>query len=139
MHLLPHLRTYEYEIKTIDSHTEGESTRIVYDGFPRLRGATMMEKKRDLLAHYDFLLAVSKQFSGIGLVRRHGQTGSMRLLKLEEVCRMRVRAPGLKKKAALKAWYEQNGWTRKLTRTELEERRLEARSSDRRWAPRCRR
>ena len=25
MHLLPHLRTYEYEIKTIDSHTEGES------------------------------------------------------------------------------------------------------------------
>ena len=55
MHLLPHLRTYEYEIKTIDSHTEGESTRIVYDGFPRLRGATMMEKKRDLLAHYDFL------------------------------------------------------------------------------------
>lgn len=55
MHLLPHLRTYEYEIKTIDSHTEGESTRIVYDGFPHLRGATMMEKKRDLLAHYDFL------------------------------------------------------------------------------------
>ncbi|MFD2101845.1 hypothetical protein ACFSKJ_00170 [Tabrizicola soli] len=72
------------------------------------------------------------EFSGIGLVRRHGQTGSMRLLKLEEVCRMRVRAPGLEKKAALKAWYEQNGWTRKLTRTELEERRLEARSSDRR-------
>lgn len=72
------------------------------------------------------------EFSGIGLVRRHGQTGSMRLLKLEEVCRMRVRAPGLEKKAALRARYEQNGWTRKLTRTELAERRLEARSSDRR-------
>lgn len=72
------------------------------------------------------------EFSGLGQVRRHGQTGSMRLLKLEDVCRMRVRAPGLEKKAALRARYEQNGWTRKLTRTELEERRHEARSSDRR-------
>lgn len=72
------------------------------------------------------------EFWGVGQVKRHGQTGSMRLLKLEEVCRMRVRAPGLEKKAALRARYEQNGWTRKLTRTELEERRLEARSSDRR-------
>ena len=48
-------RVYEYALKTIDSHTEGESTRIVYDGFPALHGATMMEKKQDLIDHYDFL------------------------------------------------------------------------------------
>ena len=42
-------RVYEYALKTIDSHTEGESTRIVYDGFPALHGATMMEKKQDLI------------------------------------------------------------------------------------------
>lgn len=51
----PRLQVYEYVLKTIDSHTEGESTRIVYDGFPHLSGATMMEKKQDLIAHYDFL------------------------------------------------------------------------------------
>ena len=38
-----------YEIKTIDSHTMGESTRIVYDGFPYLPGDTMMEKKKYLM------------------------------------------------------------------------------------------
>ncbi|MCI6284832.1 proline racemase family protein [Selenomonas sp.] len=51
----PRLQAYEYVLKTIDSHTEGESTRIVYDGFPALVGATMMEKKQDLIDHYDFL------------------------------------------------------------------------------------
>lgn len=39
---------YAYEIKTIDSHTMGESTRIVYDGFPYLPGDTMMEKRNIL-------------------------------------------------------------------------------------------
>ena len=53
--LQPRLQAYEYVLKTIDSHTEGESTRIVYDGFPELLGATMMEKKQDLIDHYDFL------------------------------------------------------------------------------------
>ncbi len=72
------------------------------------------------------------EFSGVGQVKRHGQAGSTRLLKLVEVCRMSVRASGLEKKAALRERYEQNGWARKLTRMELEERRLEARSSDRR-------
>ena len=33
----------------------GESTRIVYDGFPTLKGKTMMEKKNDLIENYDFL------------------------------------------------------------------------------------
>ncbi|MGN0374764.1 MAG: proline racemase family protein [Butyrivibrio sp.] len=51
----PVLHKYEYHIKTIDSHTMGEPTRIIYDGFPILRGETMMEKKRYLKDHYDFL------------------------------------------------------------------------------------
>ncbi|WP_294157858.1 proline racemase family protein [uncultured Selenomonas sp.] len=54
-HIQPHLKAYEYVLKTIDSHTEGESTRIVYDGFPKLQGATMMEKKQVLIDRYDFL------------------------------------------------------------------------------------
>lgn len=44
----PKVLPYAYEIKTIDSHTMGESTRIVYDGFPYLPGDTMMEKRNIL-------------------------------------------------------------------------------------------
>jgi proline racemase len=51
----PKLRKYAYHLKTIDSHTQGESTRIVYDGFPELLGDTMMEKKKYLMEHYDYL------------------------------------------------------------------------------------
>lgn len=51
----PKLKKYGYHLKTIDSHTEGEVTRIVYDGFPKLIGNTMMEKKKYLIEHYDFL------------------------------------------------------------------------------------
>lgn len=51
----PKLRRYAYHIKTIDSHTEGEATRIVYDGFPELKGNTMMEKKTYMMEHYDYL------------------------------------------------------------------------------------
>lgn len=55
MNVEPHLQKYGYHIKTIDSHTMGESTRIVYDGFPKLPGKTMMDKKKYLMEHYDFL------------------------------------------------------------------------------------
>ena len=51
----PKILPYAYEIKTIDSHTMGESTRIVYDGFPYLPGETMMDKKKYLMENYDFL------------------------------------------------------------------------------------
>ena len=51
----PRVRKYAYHLKTIDSHTEGEATRIVYDGFPELHGETMMDKKKYLMDHYDFL------------------------------------------------------------------------------------
>ncbi|MGN0297901.1 MAG: proline racemase family protein [Lachnospiraceae bacterium] len=55
MKLQPRLLNYAYQLKTIDSHTMGEATRIVYDGFPTLPGNTMMEKKQYLIEHYDFL------------------------------------------------------------------------------------
>lgn len=55
MELHPSVMPYAYQIKTIDSHTMGEATRIIYDGFPRLSGETMMEKKKYLMEHYDFL------------------------------------------------------------------------------------
>lgn len=51
----PMLRKYAYHIKTIDSHTMGEPTRIIYDGFPQLFGKTIMDKKKDLVKNYDFL------------------------------------------------------------------------------------
>lgn len=69
----PKVLPYAYEIKTIDSHTMGESTRIVYDGFPYLPGDTMMEKKKyfketspseitdiDTLVKGDYKIAVEK-------------------------------------------------------------------------------
>lgn len=55
MKAFPKLRKYGYHIKTIDSHTMGEATRIVYDGFPELVGETMIEKKNYLMENYDFL------------------------------------------------------------------------------------
>lgn len=55
MAFTPKLQQYEYCIKTIDSHTMGEPTRIIYDGFPTLEGNTMMEKKRDLMKRWDYL------------------------------------------------------------------------------------
>lgn len=51
----PRLQQYEYCVKTIDSHTMGEPTRIIYEGFPTLQGSTMMEKKRDVMIRWDFL------------------------------------------------------------------------------------
>lgn len=55
MKFYPKPQNYAYHLKTIDSHTMGESTRIVYDGFPVLPGKTMMDKKKYLMEHYDFL------------------------------------------------------------------------------------
>lgn len=55
MKLVPKEQTYAWHLKTIDSHTMGEATRIVYDGFPKLEGDTMMDRKKDLIEKYDFL------------------------------------------------------------------------------------
>ena len=42
-------------IETIDTHTLGEPTRIVLDGFPRLAGRTLAERSNDLLRRHDDL------------------------------------------------------------------------------------
>lgn len=55
MKMQPSLRKYIYHLKTIDSHTMGEATRIVYEGFPEFPGKTMMDKKKYMMQHYDFL------------------------------------------------------------------------------------
>lgn len=49
------MSSYKYEIKTIDTHTVGEATRIVVDGFPKIFGETMMEKKNFVKENYDHL------------------------------------------------------------------------------------
>jgi len=49
------MSSYKYEIKTIDTHTVGEATRIVVDGFPEIVGETMMEKKTFVKENYDHL------------------------------------------------------------------------------------
>lgn len=45
----------KYEIKTIDTHTVGEVTRIVTEGLPKLIGNTMMEKKEFVLNNFDHI------------------------------------------------------------------------------------
>src|SRR4051794_22061838 len=42
-------------IRVIDSHTEGEPTRVVIDGWPQPVGSTMAERRDDMRAHYDHL------------------------------------------------------------------------------------
>src|SRR5579859_2848652 len=42
-------------IETIDTHTLGEPTRIVLDGFPRLAGRKLAERSDDLLRRHDDL------------------------------------------------------------------------------------
>ena len=42
-------------IRVVDSHTEGEPTRVVVDGWPQPRGATMAERRDDLRARFDHL------------------------------------------------------------------------------------
>jgi len=39
-------------VKVIDSHTEGEPTRLVLTGGPKLRGVTVAEKAADFAAHH---------------------------------------------------------------------------------------
>lgn len=55
MQIHPRLLPYQRFIKAIDSHTMGEPTRVIYDGFPDLPGDTMMMKKAYLTEHYDHL------------------------------------------------------------------------------------
>ena len=42
-------------IRVVDSHTEGEPTRVIVDGWPQPSGATMQERCDDLRRNYDHL------------------------------------------------------------------------------------
>ena len=42
-------------IRVVDSHTEGEPTRVVVSGWPQPEGATMAERRDDLRARFDHL------------------------------------------------------------------------------------
>jgi len=42
-------------IRVVDSHTEGEPTRVVIEGWPQPRGATMAERLEDVRARQDHL------------------------------------------------------------------------------------
>lgn len=42
-------------IRVVDSHTEGEPTRVVVGGWPQPRGDTMAERRDDLRARFDHL------------------------------------------------------------------------------------
>jgi 4-hydroxyproline epimerase len=42
-------------IEVVDSHTEGEPTRVVVEGWPQPRGATMKERREDFLRSQDHL------------------------------------------------------------------------------------
>lgn len=53
MELKPNLLPKDHIFKAIDSHTMGEPTRIIYEGFPELIGNTMMEQKEYLEKNYD--------------------------------------------------------------------------------------
>ncbi len=43
------------KIRVIDSHTAGEPTRVVIEGFPNLSGQTIAEKLEDFRQNYDYL------------------------------------------------------------------------------------
>jgi 4-hydroxyproline epimerase len=43
------------QVRVIDSHTEGEPTRVVVAGWPEPRGATMLERRDDMQRHWDAL------------------------------------------------------------------------------------
>ena len=43
------------KITTIDAHTGGEPFRVIVDGFPELKGSTILERRRFAKEHYDNL------------------------------------------------------------------------------------
>lgn len=53
MEYVPNLRKGEKMFLAVDSHTMGEPTRIILQGFPELQGESMMERKKFLERNYD--------------------------------------------------------------------------------------
>jgi len=50
----PDMGRYQ-RIRTVDAHTEGEPFRVVVDGFPELRGDTLLDYRRDAKERFDHL------------------------------------------------------------------------------------
>ncbi|MBT3487759.1 MAG: hypothetical protein HN468_21285, partial [Desulfobacula sp.] len=46
---------FEKCVTTIDSHTEGETTRLVVNGLGHIKGKTMMDKLDEFKSHYDHI------------------------------------------------------------------------------------
>ncbi|WP_455720194.1 proline racemase family protein [Agathobacter sp.] len=46
---------FTHTITAIDTHTVGQTTRIITSGIPVLKGSTMMEKKKYLADNYDYI------------------------------------------------------------------------------------
>ena len=56
-------------IRVVDSHTEGEPTRVIIEGWPLPRGATMAERLEEVRAHQDHLrTAVLAEPRGYGAI-----------------------------------------------------------------------
>lgn len=53
MGYLPKVQKADKTFLAVDSHTMGEPTRIILDGFPELHGETMMDRKKYLEKNYD--------------------------------------------------------------------------------------
>jgi proline racemase len=49
------LSKFEAALTVVDSHTEGEFTRIVVGGMPEIKGDTMLEKQAYIREHYDHI------------------------------------------------------------------------------------
>jgi 4-hydroxyproline epimerase len=45
----------DVSVSIIDSHTEGEPTRVILDGWPALEGTTMAERQQDVARRFDHL------------------------------------------------------------------------------------
>jgi len=43
------------QIKAIDMHTGGEPLRVIVDGFPELKGSSVLDYRRYCKDHYDHL------------------------------------------------------------------------------------
>lgn len=52
---LPEIPNDWLQIKTIDMHTGGEPLRVIIEGFPELKGSSVLEHRRYVKQHYDHL------------------------------------------------------------------------------------
>jgi 4-hydroxyproline epimerase len=52
---VPGAEVIPQRIQVVDSHTEGEPTRVVIDGWPPLAGRTMVERRADVAARFGHL------------------------------------------------------------------------------------